>query len=100
MRWTGTQMSVSSDSEGRSYTMLTGERRERQVGGNEIGIPLRDVQGARAELILRAHDDGVAFWYRLLGEVLTSSESPFAPPAPGSVRKRAPLVYFWGSSHD
>ena len=51
-----------------SYTMRTGKRRERQVIGSEITVPLRDANRARAELIMRAHEDGIAFRYRLLGE--------------------------------
>lgn len=51
-----------------SYTMPTGKRSERRVVGSELTLPLRDGNGARAELILRAHDDGVAFRYHLLGE--------------------------------
>lgn len=50
-----------------SYSMPTGKRRQRQVSGSEITVPLRTATGARAELILRAHEDGVAFRYRLLG---------------------------------
>ncbi|MGB5694513.1 MAG: glycoside hydrolase family 97 catalytic domain-containing protein [Polyangiales bacterium] len=51
-----------------SYTMLVGKRRDRDIAGNEITIPLQDRSGARAELISRAQEDGVAFRYRLLGE--------------------------------
>ena len=51
-----------------SYTMPTGKRSERRVVGSELTLPLRDGNGANAELILRAHDDGVAFRYHLLGE--------------------------------
>lgn len=51
-----------------SYTMLTGKRSERRVLGNEVTLPLRDANSSRAELLLRAHEDGVAFRYRLLGE--------------------------------
>ena len=35
-----------------SYSMPTGKRRERQVSGNKITVPLCDANGARAELIL------------------------------------------------
>jgi len=66
---TGVTMSKSSSRAiDESYTMLVGKRSVREVVGNEITVPLRDSKGARAELILRAHDDGVAFRYRLLGE--------------------------------
>jgi alpha-glucosidase len=51
-----------------SYTSPVGKRRERQVSGSEVTVPLRDAKGARAELIMRAHDDGVAFRYHLFGE--------------------------------
>ena len=34
-----------------SYTMLVGKRRDRDVAGNELTVPLRDGSGARAELI-------------------------------------------------
>jgi hypothetical protein len=51
-----------------SYTMLVGKRRNREVTGSERTVPLRTANGARAELIVRAHEDGVAFRYHLLGE--------------------------------
>ncbi|MBW2212782.1 MAG: glycoside hydrolase family 97 N-terminal domain-containing protein [Deltaproteobacteria bacterium] len=73
---TGVTMSSSS---GRaideSYTMLVGKRRDRQAVGNEITVPLRDVNGARAELIMRAHEDGVAFRYHLLGGGMAHARS-------------------------
>jgi hypothetical protein len=75
-----------------SYTMLTGKRRERHVAGNEITVPIRDANGARAELILRAHEDGVAFRYHLLGEgtsEVQSESSGFAIPSPARVLTRA-----------
>ena len=75
-----------------SYTMLTGKRRERQVTGSEITVPLRDASGAQAELVIRAHDDGVAFRYRLLGEgesEVTSESTGFVIPAGARVLTRA-----------
>ncbi|HJK89254.1 MAG TPA: glycoside hydrolase family 97 catalytic domain-containing protein [Polyangiaceae bacterium LLY-WYZ-15_(1-7)] len=49
-----------------SYAMPHGKRRERAVRGNELVLELAGaVPGA---LVLRAHDDGVAFRYRLEGE--------------------------------
>jgi alpha-glucosidase len=66
---TGVTMSSSSGRAiNESYTMLVGKQRDREVVGNEITVPLSDVNGARAELIMRAHEDGVAFRYHLLGE--------------------------------
>lgn len=67
-----------------SYTMPTGKHRERRVAGSEIRVPLRDANGARAELILRAHEDGAAFRYRLLGQgvsQVTSESTGFAIPS-------------------
>lgn len=67
-----------------SYTMPTGKQRERRVTGAEITVPLRDANGARAELILRAHEDGAAFRYRLLGQgvsQVTSESTGFAIPS-------------------
>ena len=69
-----------------SYTTPTGKWRERQVTGSEITVPLRDANGARAELIMRAHEDGVAFRYHLLGEGMsqvTSESTGFTIP-PGA----------------
>jgi alpha-glucosidase len=66
------------------YTMPTGKRRERRVIGNEIRLPLSDANGARAELIVRAHEDGVAFRYQLLGEGIsqvTSEATGFTIPS-------------------
>lgn len=74
-----------------SYTMPTGKRRERQVSGSEITVPLRDANGARAELILRAHEDGIAFRYRLLGEgtsQVTSESTGFAIPSDARMLSR------------
>ncbi len=51
-----------------SYEMLVGKRSEREVVGSENTVPLEDANGARAELVLRAHADGAAFRYRLLGK--------------------------------
>ena len=62
-----TMFSASGRAIDETYTMPTGKRRERRVSGNEINVPLRDINGARAELIMRAHEDGVAFRYHLLG---------------------------------
>jgi actin-like ATPase involved in cell morphogenesis len=66
-----------------SYTMLVGKRRDREVDGNEIVVPLTDAKGARAELILRAHEDGVAFRYHLLGEGV-SRRAPTSSPQSSS----------------
>ena len=72
--------------------MLTGKRRERQIVGSETRIPLRTTNGERAELILRAHEDGVAFRYHLLGEgvsQVTNELTGFAIPAGARVLTRA-----------
>jgi len=64
-----------------SYTVPTGKRRVREVSGSEITVPLGDPNGARAELIMRAHEDGVAFRYHLLGQgtsQVTSESTGFA----------------------
>lgn len=74
-----------------TYTMLTGKRRERQVTGSEITVPLRAASGARAELIMRAHEDGVAFRYHLLGEgesEVTNESTAFAIPSGSRVLTR------------
>ncbi|MGB8222059.1 MAG: glycoside hydrolase family 97 catalytic domain-containing protein, partial [Polyangiales bacterium] len=87
-----TMSSSASRAIDEAYTMPTGKRRERQVRGNEITVPLRDATGARAELILRAHDDGVAFRYRLLGEgtsQVMGESTGFAIPSNSRVLTRA-----------
>lgn len=74
------------------YTMPTGKRRERQVRGNELTVPLRGSNGSRAELIVRAHEDGVAFRYRLLGDgtsQVMSESSGFTIPSPARLLTRA-----------
>jgi hypothetical protein len=74
-----------------SYSMPTGKRRERRVSGSEISIPLRTAIGARAELIVRAHEDGVAFRYRLLGQgtsQVMSESTSFAIPSGSRVLTR------------
>lgn len=75
-----------------SYTMRTGKRSERRVLGSEAIVPLEAADGARAELILRAHEDGVAFRYRLLGDgesEVTSESTGFAIPDGARVLTRA-----------
>lgn len=87
-----TMFSSSGRAIDESYTMPTGKQRERHVSGNEITVPLRDARGARAELIMRAHEDGVAFRYRLLGDgtsQVMSESTGFAIPAGARVHTRA-----------
>ncbi len=74
-----------------SYVMKTGKRSQRVVVANEIVVPLRDTAGAAAELILRAHEDGVAFRYHLLGDgesEVTSESTGFAMPEGSRVLTR------------
>lgn len=73
------------------YTMRTGKRSQRRVVANEIAVPLRDAAGGSAELILRAHDDGVAFRYHLMGNgesEVTSESTGFAMPEGSRVLTR------------
>lgn len=63
-----TMTSSSGRAVDETYTMLVGKRSQREVVGSAITVPLRAANGARAELIMRAHEDGVAFRYHLLGE--------------------------------
>ncbi len=75
-----------------TYTMPTGKRRERRVIGNEIRVPLTDANGARAELFLRAHEDGVAFRYHLLGDgfsQVSSEATGFTIPSGARLLSRA-----------
>ena len=75
-----------------SYTMPTGKRSGRRVLGRETIVPLEGANGERAELLLRAHEDGVAFRYRLLGEgesEVTSESTGFAIPDGARVLTRA-----------
>ncbi|HYU79807.1 MAG TPA: glycoside hydrolase family 97 catalytic domain-containing protein [Vicinamibacterales bacterium] len=46
------------------YTTLDGKRREHQVRGRERTVTFANPGGARLEIVLRAHNDGVAFRYR------------------------------------
>jgi alpha-glucosidase len=46
------------------YTMPHGKRREHVVRGRELTLTFVNAQKARLQVILRAHDDGVAFRYR------------------------------------
>jgi alpha-glucosidase len=87
-----TMSSGSSRTVDESYTMVTGKRSTRRVLGSEIAVPLRDANGARAELILRAHDDGIAFRYHLLGDgesQVMSESTGFAIPSGARVVTRA-----------
>jgi alpha-glucosidase len=46
------------------YTMPHGKRRDHQVRGRERTLIFANPAGRRLEILLRAHDDGVAFRYR------------------------------------
>jgi len=46
------------------YAMPHGKRREHHVIGRERTLTFANAAGARVEIVLRAHDDGVAFRYR------------------------------------
>lgn len=46
------------------YRMPHGKRRDHRVRGAEHTVVFANPAGARVELVLRAHDDGVAFRYR------------------------------------
>lgn len=67
-----------------SYTMLVGKRRQRSVSAAELKLGLAGEGDARLELIVRVHDDGVAYRYRLpgTGTVTVAGESSgFTVPA-------------------
>jgi alpha-glucosidase len=87
-----TMRSSSVRSIEQSYVMLVGKRRNREVVGNEITVPLTDANGARAELIMRAQEDGAAFRYHMLGEgvsQVTSESTGFTIPSGARVLSRA-----------
>jgi alpha-glucosidase len=46
------------------YTMPYGKRRDHHVVGRERTLTFANAAGAKLELVVRAHDDGVAFRYR------------------------------------
>jgi alpha-glucosidase len=46
------------------YRLPHGKRRDHQVAGRERTLTFANASGARIEIVLRAHDDGVAFRYR------------------------------------
>jgi alpha-glucosidase len=46
------------------YTMPFGKRKEHHVSGRERTLTFTNTAGAKLEIVLRAHDDGVAFRYR------------------------------------
>jgi hypothetical protein len=46
------------------YTMPHGKRREHHVRGRERTLAFANAAGARLDIVLRAHDDGVAWRYR------------------------------------
>ena len=46
------------------YETPTGKRRLHHVRGREQTVAFANAAGARLEVVLRAHDDGVAFRYR------------------------------------
>jgi alpha-glucosidase len=46
------------------YTLPAGKRHDHVVSGREQTLTFANAAGARVEVVLRAHDDGVAFRYR------------------------------------
>src|SRR5215472_478616 len=46
------------------YSMPFGKRKEHYVAGRERTLTFTNAMGAKLEIVLRAHDDGVAFRYR------------------------------------
>jgi alpha-glucosidase len=46
------------------YTLPLGKRRDHHVAGRERTLTFANPAGGRIEIVLRAHDDGVAFRYR------------------------------------
>ncbi len=55
-----------------SYTMLVGKQSVRDVVGIEAELDIETAGGELIVLIIRVHNDGVAFRYRLLGEGSTT----------------------------
>ena len=75
------------------YTMTAGKRRARQVAGRELTLTVAGAGGAELELVFRAHDDGIAYRYRLLGSgpvTVRGEASGFAVP-PGGEAWMAPF---------
>ena len=67
-----------------SYATVIGKRRARTVRGNERTTRFRAPSGDEIEIVFRAHDDGVAFRYRVLGEgtvTVTQEHTGFALPS-------------------
>jgi len=65
------------------YKMKLGKRSLRFVEGNELMLRFQNKGGAEVDLILRAHNDGVAFRYQLLGDdiaTVTGENTGFAIP--------------------
>src|SRR5262249_4462404 len=46
------------------YSMPFGKRKDHHVTGRERTVTFANAAGAKLEIVLRAHDDGVAFRYR------------------------------------
>ncbi len=61
-------VSASRRSVDESYTMLVGKRAQRDVAGNELTLRMANSGGDEMALIVRVHDDGAAFRYRVFGE--------------------------------
>lgn len=70
-----------------AYTMIVGKRAQRTVQGNEQTLRFRNASGAQLELVLRVHDDGAAFRYRLLGDgpvTVRAEHTAFQMPVDGA----------------
>jgi alpha-glucosidase len=65
------------------YQTLHGKRRQHRVRANELAITFANPARARLEIVLRAHDDGVAFRYRFpaANSAQKVARSPKKPPA-------------------
>jgi alpha-glucosidase len=64
------------------YDMTTGKRHHRESRMSELRLALRNTDGARLDLLVRAAADGVAYRYELPAEVAVTGEaSAFSLPA-------------------
>ncbi len=85
------------------YTMLVGKRSKRAVLGHELILRFQNQESRKFEVILRAHNDGIAFRYRLLGDgkVIVNREATGFAPLSDSVAFMTPYdgggVLFFGT---
>ncbi|MEO7190776.1 MAG: glycoside hydrolase family 97 catalytic domain-containing protein [Vicinamibacterales bacterium] len=89
------------------YQMPHGKRRMHRVSAREQTVTFANAKGARLEVVLRAHDDGVAFRYRFpetdtIARTVTEELTGFGVPAgaAGWIQPQQPVSQYGPAYED